>query len=280
MSVEITYISDFFSSQVLGGGELNDDVLLDTLIEQGHQIKKINSSNVQLSDINNRTKFIVSNFVNLNKQLLSALESNCSYVIYEHDHKYLTNRNPAAFKDFLAPKNYLINQNFYKSAKKVICQSSFHQNIVKKNLDIKNIYNVSGNLWSDESLDLMSNLLKFKKKDCYSILKSLTEHKNTRECVDYCRLKGFDYELISSNDYSLFLKKLSQNNKFLFLPKTPETLSRVVVESKMMGVKAITNKNVGATYENWFNKSGEDLIEIMRDKKKEISLKIMEFLHE
>ena len=60
---------------------------------------------------------------------------------------------------------------------------------------------------------------------------------------------------------------LSSNDKFIFLPKTPETLSRVVVEARMLGVKVLTNKNVGAVYEPWFAMKGEELIEFMINKR-------------
>jgi len=48
-------------------------------------------------------------------------------------------------------------------------------------------------------------------------------------------------------------------------------LSRVVVEAKMMGVKVITNNLVGATSEQWFKKTGVELIQEMRNKKNTIA---------
>ena len=34
------------------------------------------------------------------------------YLIYEHDHKYLSSRNPADFDNFQAPKEEIINYDF------------------------------------------------------------------------------------------------------------------------------------------------------------------------
>ena len=50
----------------------------------------------------------------------------------------------------------------------------------------------------------------------------------------------------------------------MFLPKSPETLSRIVVEARMLGLSVITNNNVGAKYEDWINLKGVDLIEYVR----------------
>ena len=46
-----------------------------------------------------------------------------SYIIYEHDHKYLKNRNPSIFPDFKAPPHMIINERFYRCAKAIFCQS-------------------------------------------------------------------------------------------------------------------------------------------------------------
>ena len=84
---------------------------------------------------------------------------------------------------------------------------------------------------------------------------------------------------MSSPDYNKFLSLLSENDKFIFLPKTPETLSRVVVEARMMGLKIITNENVGASYEAWFDFKGLDLIEQMRIKRIDIPEKLLKVFH-
>jgi hypothetical protein len=274
----LVYISDFFANQVLGGGELNDEELLSELKKTGAEVIKMNSHMVSDSNINVGDKVIVSNFINLSEAVKDKITANCSYIIYEHDHKYLANRNPAEFKDFVAPDNMIVNKEFYRNAKAVFCQSSFHDSIVVKNLSIDNTFNVSGNLWSKKALQTMRRLSNQQKIDCYSILLSQTPHKNTGDALNYCKLKNYDYKLISSPNYEDFLKKLSGNDKFLFLPKTPETLSRIVVEAKMMGVKVITNKNVGASYEDWFNLSGEELINFMDKKRSFVCEKVLEFL--
>lgn len=253
-----------FLSDLVGGGELNDHELCELL---GATKVRSNHVDVTFLEKNIDANFIISNFIGLSEIAKQHLINNHRYVIYEHDHKYLKNRNPAQYKNYLAPKSEIINLNFYSTARAVMCQSSFHKDIILKNLNIDNICNISGNLWSEESLNIIEILSKNEKQDRYSILKSNTWHKNTSETSFYCRKKGYDYDLISSRDYHEFLSLLSNNDKFIFLPKTPETLSRVVVEARMLGAKTITNKNVGASYEPWYKLKELDLINYMREKR-------------
>ena len=108
------------------------------------------------------------------------------------------------------------------------------------------------------------------KKEKYSIMNSNIGHKNTIEAVRYCKYKNYDYDLINPCSYKDFLSQLGQNQGFVFFPKTPETLSRIIVESRMMGMKVITNQLPGAVKEEWFKLKGKALVDIMRAKRQEI----------
>lgn len=273
---KIIYISDFLLEDLIGGGELNDHELCFLLIESGKDVIKMRSHMVRKDLLNINDFYIISNFINIRNEERNYIQENCNYIIYEHDHKYLKTRNPAIFQNYKAPCDQIINEDFYKKAKLILCQSSFHEDIIKKNIDLINVYNLSGNLWSKESLQIMRSLSKKTKKNCYSILNSKINHKNTNETVFYCNKKGYPFELISSENYINFLNLLSQNDRFLFLPKTPETLSRVVVEARMMNIKVTTNSSVGAAYEPWFKLSGDELIDLMIKKRSDITDVILE----
>ena len=269
------FIADFFVDQILGGGELSNEELIQKLGETEH-VTKINShlATVDVLREHPEARFIVSNFVNLPEDSKKFLQSDCQYTIYEHDHKYLRNRTPAAYRGYVAPRGVLINVDFYKNAKAVFCQSSFHSTIVNKNLNIENIVNLSGNLWSLKSLDKMLEFASKDKKDATSIMFSATPHKNTDGAKLYCQEKKIKYYLIPPSPHEEFLDKLSDNKTFVFFPKTPETLSRVIVEARMMGMSVVTNGNVGAAQEEWFSLKGEPLIEYMRNKRVEIVEKV------
>jgi len=266
------YICDFFVDEVLGGCELNDNELIIELQKRGNIVKKYKSNFVtrQIVEENKNACFIISNFIYLDAHLINLFYDK-KYIIYEHDHKYISTRNPALYKDFLCPKNLIVNYEFYKNSTAVLCQSNLHKQIMQNNLQLSNIISVGGNLWSIEDLNYMKIISLNKKREICSILDSFTEHKNTNGSIEYCKKNNISYELIKSSNYQQFLQILGSNKQLCFLPKTPETLSRIVVEARMMGVSVISNKLVGATSEQWFNMSGEPLINYMLQKRTEIT---------
>jgi len=133
--MKFVFVADFFANQILGGGELNNEELVKIFKSHGHEVTKINSHMVTTSFINRnkKKKFIIGNFINLRKECIETLYDK-QYIIYEHDHKYLTTRNPSVFPNFKAPKEAIINYEFYKEAIAVLCQSNFHKEIVEKNI--------------------------------------------------------------------------------------------------------------------------------------------------
>ena len=274
----VIFIADFFAEHVGGGGELNNEELIRMLRDKGIFVSKKQSHEVDEHFItkNKKNFFIVANFCNLSTEVKARLKDEY-YVIYEHDHKYLKGRNPAPYKDFIAPPQDLVNHSFYKSAQAILCQSSFHRNIVEKNLETDNVISLGGNLWSEGVLEKLRELSRVEKVDKCSVMDSTNWHKNTKGVVAYCKGKDIEYELIPPLGYVDFLTRLGKNKKFAFFPQTPETLSRVVVEARMMGMSVVTNQLVGATQEGWFNLKGEDLVDYMLGKRQEIFNLILDF---
>ena len=256
------FVADFFCDEVLGGGELNNDEFVKIVRERGFEVKKINSHLVTEKFIqeHRQDRFVVANFVNLSQDCIEALYDK-DYVIYEHDHKYLSTRDPGVFEGFIAPKEAIVNYEFYRRARAVLCQSTFHHDIVKSNLGLDNIINLSGNLWSMGALGLIKRLAGAPKQDKCAVMNSRIGHKNTTDAKRYCLLKKLPFSLIEAGSYHEFLTALGSHSRFVFFPKTPETLSRVVVEARMMGLSTITNNHVGATREPWYQLKGEELIE-------------------
>jgi len=284
----IVFISDFFVDEIVGGGELNDYELVEILTSAGHKTYRLKSQNVTPSLINVligedlSTNFIISNFVNLSEECKrmfyspTALRGQLKYVIYEHDHKYLRSRNPVMYENYRAPRTELINYEFYSKAMAVLCQSQFHADIVKGNLGFDNIISLGGNLWAPEVLDFLEEQsTKPKHENRHSVMDSHISHKNTAEAAAYCKYKDLEYDLIDSRPPLSFLEELGKNEKLVFFPKTPETLSRIVVEARMMGMTIIANKNIGATKETWFPLKGKELVDLMRQKREEIPTRIL-----
>ena len=279
---DIFFISDYFCDQISGGAELNDAELINYFSTVTNLKKKQSHLvNKEILKKNKHSFFIISNFSNLDWKCREYLYNNLEYIIYEHDHKYLKTRNPADYNKFKAENTQIVNYFLYKNAKKVICQSKFHEKLLKTNLpELDNIINIGGNLWSIETLEHIRSLSKKNKSNKCSILSSNIVHKNTVKSIEYCTRKNLEYELVRDKDYNSFLAKLGANDKFVFFPKTPETLSRLVVEARMMGLKIITNDLVGATHEDWFSLKGEKLIDFMVSKRHNIISLLSDIIEE
>ena len=272
MSKKVIFVADFFVDQIVGGGELNNEELIKLLRESNFTVDKRQSHTIDLHFIKENLKsfFIISNFIGLHSDCRNFLSKNANYVIYEHDHKYLASRNPATYSYFKAPVAELRNYFFYRNAQKVVCQSHFHKDIVEKNLQTDNVVTVAGNLWSLETLNYLRHMATQPKADKVSIMDSPIPHKNTAKAQVYCDSKRLDFELVADNNPIKFLQKLGKNKTFIFFPGTPETLSRIVVEARMMGMSVRTNNLVGAAQEEWFSLKGEELVDFMLGKRDEI----------
>jgi len=272
MSKNVVFIADYFAEHISGGGELNNEELIGLLKSEGLKVLKKQSHQVDLDFLNNNSDafFIISNFINLTASCKDLLRKRLTYLIYEHDHKYLASRNPASYENFTAPPSEIRNYFFYRKAQNIICQSEFHKEILKKNMQLDNVISVGGNLWSLDALKRLRAMAEQPKEDKCSVMNSNIAHKNTAKAQRYCDTNGLSYELVSDPDPIKFLEKLGRNKTFVFLPGTPETLSRVVVEARMMGLSIKTNQLVGATSESWFELKGPQLIDHMVSKRDEI----------
>ena len=264
---KVVYISDYFVDEIIGGGELNDHELTNIMISKNIDVLKLKSFNVNLQILKSLKSysFIISNFIGLNKECIDYITDNIKYVIYEHDHKYLISRNPALYNNFIAPSEQIKNYDFYKNCKAILCQSNLHKNIVFNNLKLNNIFSLSGNLWSEEILNYIQLISENSKNNSFAILDSHIEHKNTFDAIMFCKHKNYEFCLVKDENYKLFLNKLSLNKGLIFFPKTPETLSRLCVEARMLNLQVITNNFVGASQEEWFKLKGKDLIDFCRN---------------
>ena len=277
------FIADFFVEDIPGGGERNNEELIKILRSSEKNIQKIRSHELTLNQLkkkdNENSFYIIANFINLKEECKNYFQGTGRYLIYEHDHKYIRSRNPADYENYKAPKQEIINYDFYEKAVKILCQSAFHSNIIKKNLNLDNVVSLGGNLWSLESLAMMRDLAKKEKENKCSIMNSNIPHKNTAGAILYCDKKSLEYSLIQPSSYYDFLTRLSTNKKLVFFPETPETLSRIVVEARMMNMSVITNSLVGATSEEWFSLKGEQLIDKMTLKREEIRDTILDIIN-
>lgn len=271
---KIVFVSDFFENEILGGAEICNEVLIKNLLEQKYDLKKIKSNELKENFIlkNKESFFIISNFFFLSENIKNfIITNNITYVIYEHDHKYVTTNNPTNFPCYVIDEEYLINLDFYKNAKAVLAQSKIHSEIIQKNLLLNNLINLGGNLWNDKQINIIKKNMFNKKKNKYGILETNNKNKGMRETIKYCKQNKLEYTLIPFTDYENFIKNLSEVENLIFFPQWLETFSRVCVEAKILGCKLITNKLIGAKSESFLEKSPQQIIDIIINKNKEIT---------
>lgn len=277
---KVVFLCDLFLEDFLGGGEICNECVIQNFINKNYHVEKIytNKTNSKILANYKDCFFVVGNFVFLENETIEYIKNNLNYVIYEHDYKFLKNRNPAKFINFEAPNEQIIFYDFYKNAKKIICQSKFQKSILEKNLKLDNIISLGTNFWLDSQYKIFEETAdKEKIKKC-AIADYNIPHKNTAGAIQFCLKNNLEYDLIKDSNYENFLKKLGSYGSFVFLPQTPETFSRTILEARMMNVETYTNGLIGCKKEDWFALyKGKDLIEFTKQKNQE-AYKIFEEL--
>jgi len=275
------FIADFFIDNFIGGGELCNDVLIKQLQNKNNEVIKIYSHEVTEEFLSSLSeyKIIVANFINLSEKCKKYILDNRQYVIYEHDHKYLKTRDPSLFDDYKAPHHMIINEEFYNKADSVIAQSNLHGSVIQKNLPKANVVVAGVSLWSDEQLDFLKQRNPLGSQtyvDGWFVLDSKIIHKGTEKSVEWCKKNGKKYHL-NSGKWEDIIETMKWSDGFVFFPQTLETMSRIVVEARMCGLKVVCSKNIGAVHEDWFKLKGEELIEYHRNKRDEFVNKFNSF---
>ena len=135
--MKIVFVSDFFEDQVKGGAEIYDGILIRMLRESGSKVVRFSTREFIDKHVllyrNCGFHFIVSNFVNLQISAYKEfLKSPGSYSILEHDHKYIIERDPSHYDDFLVPSDRIRFREFYANAKNVFAQSKIHASCIQE----------------------------------------------------------------------------------------------------------------------------------------------------
>ena len=279
---KVIFIADFFKEQITGGAEINDDTLIQWLKSEDLLHEKINSQFVTPDYITDNLDkvFVISNFTKIPPESFSYFALG-EYVVYEHDYKFVSSRNPVKYVDFKVPENEIINYNFYKNAKAVVCLSKMHREIFEKNIDLKNLFNINCSLYDDKKIDLLLSLSTHKKTKKYAIIKTNNPTKRMPDTIEWCKKQGLEYDLISHKDNNEFLKILSQYENLVFMTAHPEPTPRIAVESKLMGVNLIASKQlIGVAHEYWWNWRPEKIAKELKQIRENTFTMFREFLNE
>lgn len=265
---KIIFIADAYYEDFTGGAELNDHSLIIRLLAAGYEIvkKKCHEIDVDFLKDNKEENFIVGNFRFMSDEIKNYLSKNNKYIIYEHDHKYLKKRNPLLYPNFKAPDSDLKDIFFYEGAIKTICLTKLAHDVFVRNTGLINVDRVGASIWLNEDLDFIKKISNNAKNNKYAILQSNNPIKRTIDCIQYCKNKNIEYDLISDRDNKKFLEKLSKYKGLVFKTGHLETCGRLVVEAKMLNCELIIQKKlIGAAHEPWFSLTGNDLNDKIRD---------------
>jgi len=261
--VAVLFLADFYSDQINGGGENNDAVLIADLRERGVLVEKVHCQAVTVDQLRTADTIIVSNFVTLAPTHKEYIAENCDYIIYEHDHKYVTTRDPSKFVNFEIPPQCIVNKTFYHRARKVIVLSEICKTVMENNLGNTNVHSIGSSLWSKEKFAFLRECPKSKTKGV-AVIDSNNPTKGRAAAIATCEKKSIEFDLISSPDQYEFLKILSEYKTLLFVPQVLETFCRLIAEAKMLECQVYTNgKLIGMMSEPFAQQSGHELIKTL-----------------
>lgn len=253
-------ISDFTTKEVPhGGSEWVNDVLIEKFgfeFEYSQQVSSFDSS----------AFYIISNISLMNYNLIREIP-NLNYIIIENDYKICRSRHPWRWSNSLIPLNERVNYDLYENAKAIFVQTTDHQKIYEINEVKGNFINLKSSIWSEGDLNLLESILNSTtvKNGKHAIYSTNNWIKNTQGSIAYCNENNLNYELIfNQNKREDFLNGLSKYSTLVFFPIARETFCRLVVESKCLGLNVITTKNYGASLEDYFEMSGQNLIDYLR----------------
>ena len=265
MTEKVIFVSDFFINEVTGGAEFCNDALMNSLKHRfTFEPRKSETITTQFINDNKDCFFVVANFFLLNEECKKALKST-TYVIFEHDHKYIKSNNPSKYKDFLAPESQIQNKEFYKNALAVICQSKKHSEVVQKNLLLKNVVNSAGNIWTDEQIEVLESNLNPGKTIEFAVLNSQNRNKGMPAAVEFCEKNNLPFELLNAARFEDYIANLAKVKHLVFFPQWLESYSRLAIEARIVGCKLVTNSLLGAASEDYFKLRGKELLDKIKD---------------
>lgn len=271
-------ISNFsFEEEPVGGSELENNFLM----------KEFNIGFLKSKEVKSFSKdifYIISNVSLIPLKLLETLLS-CNYIIIEHDYSKITrNKFVWQYQDCIIPDDDKYCLGLYSNAKAVFFQTTDHMNTYLKNGYKGNFINLKSGLWSYEDLNIFKNLFESKKNKInrYIIFDSSgypkNDIKNVVGAMKFCESNKLDFTLLPRLPRPEFLNTMANYKGIVFLPLARESLCRLMVEARCLGLDVITTKNYGASLEPWFKMSGIDLINFLEKQNKINIEKIKEYI--
>lgn len=275
--MEIIFVSDFFSDQIVGGAELTSDALLEYC---PYNVTKVNSSEVNKKFIDdNKDKFwIFGNFTNTTQDIIFYISKNLKYSIIEFDYKFCNHRSvdlhfAATSQECDCEKTqrgkiitiwfHRSKFNWWMSSKQreLYCQRMSFLGDDSKNKVLSSIFTKR-----DMGFLNALNQLNIDRGDNFVILDSGSWIKGTQDCIQFAKSNNIKFDLVKNLSRQDLFRKLRQSKGIIFRPKGGDTCPRFVIEAKLLGCEILLNENVQHKDEDWFNKGTKDILKYLQSR--------------
>lgn len=268
------FVSDYFTSDFLGGAELTTEAIIEPKKSEVFHIK---SPEVTENFIeNNKDKiWIFGNFYNVPmNSILLFIKMKINYSIIEYDYKLCKFRSIEKHQKLNGNCNCIEEKYgklmflFFKNAKKTWFMSKIQRNFYLSQKAVNSEDSeILSSVFSPDILSKIKNLYSDKnnkKNDNFLILNSNSWIKGTEEAIGYAKNNNLKYELVSGLTNEQILRKLALSKGLIFLPRGKDTCPRIVIEAKLLNCELILNENVLHKDEEWFaNKKTEEIFDYL-----------------
>lgn len=254
----IIFVSDAFSEQYRGGGELTTDAIIAASL---FPVNKVLSRDVSLELMEEYKKayWIFGNFSGLDSPRLMYAIKNLNYSVIEYDYKYCKFRSSkkhiAAEGKCDCSSSYAgkLVASFLGKSDRVFWMSNGQKETYEAIYPfLKKKSFVLSSVFTDETLQWITSLNTNKKNNKWVILNSPSWIKGTEDSITFAKENNLEYELVWGLEYHDLLKKLAESKGLIFQPKGLDTCPRLTIEAKLLDCELILNNNVQHKDEPWF----------------------------
>jgi glycosyltransferase involved in cell wall biosynthesis len=261
---EVVIVSDFFSTELVGGAELTTAALEES---SPFNLIRVKSQDVtaHLLQEHHGKHWVFGNWALLDKNLLPTIIANMSYSVLEYDYKFCKYRSPEKHAtaegvqcDCHEQPIGKITAAFYFGARTLWWMSERQQSRYLERFPLlkERPGSVLSSVFSESFWTRLRELRlesKNSQRSKWLVLGSGSWIKGTDEAIQWCKDNKKEYEVLSGISPDEVLNRMSTAEGFVYLPKGGDTCPRMVIEAKLLGCKLHLNDNVEHGAEDWFN---------------------------
>jgi glycosyltransferase involved in cell wall biosynthesis len=262
-TAKVIFVSDMFVEDYVGGAELTSQALIDAC---PLEVFKLHSQDVIVDLLRDNTdKFwVFGNFAKMNPQLIPSIVGNLHYSIVEYDYKFCRSRSPEKHLhdhgqpcDCANQMNGKIISAFFYGAMGIwwMGEKQKERYLTTFPFLAEKGNTVLSSVFDPKTLGTLKALRESVPPDVrkgWIVLGSDSWIKGADDAKRWCEENSKEYEVVWNLPYLEVLKKLSQAEGFVYLPKGGDTCPRMVIEAKLLGCKLHLNDNVQHKDEEWF----------------------------